>query len=213
MAVLPITTVGDPVLRQRAKPVEKITKKTRRLIKDMADTLYATSNGIGLAAPQVGVSERIIVIDIGEGLIAMINPRIVEASGSEVDIEGCLSIPGISGYVERAARVVVEGLDERGKPVRMEAESLLARVFQHEIDHLDGILFTDKATGLHRVEVPREEEEPDAEGPGQGSAGGRLRRSQAEPVHPDQDESGPRQVAQGGGEPEAPGSAGGGSAR
>jgi len=162
LAVLPITLIGDPILRQRAKPVEKITKKTRRLIKDMVDTLYATPNGIGLAAPQVGVSERIIVIDIGDGLIVVINPRIVEASGSEVDIEGCLSIPGISGYVERAARVVVEGLDERGKPLRMEAESLLARVFQHEIDHLDGILFTDKATGLHRVDVPRGEDEPDA---------------------------------------------------
>lgn len=162
MAVLEIRMEGDPILRQRAKPVERVTKRIHRLVKDMADTMYA-ANGIGLAAPQVGVSERVFVADIGEGLVAVINPIIVRAAGRDVDVEGCLSMPGLRGYVERAAEIEVEGLDVKGKPVRIEAKGLLARVFQHEIDHLDGILFTDKATGLHYT-PPTEEEEEEEEG-------------------------------------------------
>lgn len=163
---------GDPVLRQRAKPVERVTKRIQRLVKDMADTMYA-ANGIGLAAPQVGVSERVFVADIGEGLIAIINPVIVRASGRDVDVEGCLSMPGLRGYVERAAEIEVDGLDLKGKPVRIEAQGLLARVFQHEIDHLDGILFTDKATGLHYT--PPEEGEEGADD-GDSSAAGTAER-------------------------------------
>lgn len=145
MAVLDIVRVPDPVLRRPAKPVERVTKRIQKLIRDMADTMYA-ANGAGLAAPQVGVSERVIVADAGDGLVALVNPRIVAASGSEVDVEGCLSIPNVTVYVERAAQVEVEGWDERGKTVRIKAEGLLARALQHEIDHLDGILITDKGT-------------------------------------------------------------------
>ncbi|HOP53378.1 MAG: peptide deformylase [Bacillota bacterium] len=143
MAILPIRKVGDDVLRQVAKPVDKITKKRKKLIKDMIETMY-DADGIGLAAPQIGVSERIIVVDVGEGPFALINPEIKEASGSEIDVEGCLSIPGVRNYVKRNANVVVDALDEDGKPVRIDAEGLLARCLQHEIDHLNGVLFTDK---------------------------------------------------------------------
>ncbi len=154
MAVLEIRKVGDPVLREKAKPVARITKRHQKLLKDMIETMYA-ADGIGLAAPQVGVSERLIVVDIGEGPLALVNPEILAASGSDVDREGCLSIPGVWGYVERFSRVTVQGLDEKGRPRRIEAEGLLARVLQHEIDHLDGILFTDKATGVVAEEATR----------------------------------------------------------
>lgn len=152
MAILPIRLEGDPILRRKAKPVKAVTKRLVRLVHDMRETMYA-ADGIGLAAPQVGVGDRVIVADAGDGFLALINPEIVEAEGREVDKEGCLSIPGVTGYVERAARLVVAGLDERGRPRRVAADGLLARVLQHEIDHLDGVLFTDKATGLVRVPV------------------------------------------------------------
>jgi peptide deformylase len=142
MAILPIIKEGDPVLRLKAKPVGKVTKRVRKLIRDMAQTMY-DAPGVGLAAPQVGISERIIVIDIGEGLIALINPEITDVSGSERDVEGCLSVPGVSGYVTRAAKVGVTGSDENGKPVKYEGTGFLARAFQHEIDHLNGVLFID----------------------------------------------------------------------
>lgn len=146
MAILPISKEGDPVLRLKAKPVERVTKRIRKLIRDMAQTMY-DAPGVGLAAPQVGCSERIIVIDIGEGLIALINPEITEIHGSERDVEGCLSVPGVSGYVTRAAKVSVKGLDEDGKPVKHDGSGLLARAFQHEIDHLNGVLFIDYLKG------------------------------------------------------------------
>lgn len=142
MAVLPIRHDGDPVLRQKAKAVEKVTKKLKKLIRDMAQTMYE-ANGVGLAAPQIGISERVIVVDVGDGLIALINPEICESEGSQKDVEGCLSIPGVNGYVCRAARVVVQGTDENGRQVRHEGTGLLARAFQHEIDHLNGVLFID----------------------------------------------------------------------
>ncbi len=137
-----ILVVPNPVLRKKARPVEKITKKTLRILQDMAETMYA-SNGVGLAAPQIGISERLITVDAGDGLLALINPVLVATAGRERDVEGCLSIPGQSGYVTRAARVVVEGLDPEGRAKRIEAEGLLARALQHEIDHLDGILYID----------------------------------------------------------------------
>lgn len=144
MALLPIVKVGDDILRQVAKPVEKVTKKRKKLVKDMIETMYE-ADGVGLAAPQIGLSERIIVIDVGEGPFALINPEIKDAKGSAIDVEGCLSVPGEKSYVKRAANVVVEALNEDEKPLRLEADGLLARCLQHEIDHLDGILFIDKA--------------------------------------------------------------------
>ena len=144
MAILEIVKDPDPVLRQKAEPVTQVTKRIRRLIKDMLETMYS-ANGVGLAAPQVGVSERIIVVDVGEGPVALINPEINEASGKEIDVEGCLSVPETFGYVERAEEVVVTGLNESGRSTRIRAEGLFARALQHEIDHLDGVLFIDHA--------------------------------------------------------------------
>lgn len=137
-----IVAVPEPVLRETARPVKKISKEIRSLIKDMAETMYA-NNGVGLAAPQIGISKRIIVVDVGDGLLSLINPVIVAAAGKQRDIEGCLSIPGESGYVTRAEKVTVEGLNPGGQVIRVNAEGLLARALQHEIDHLNGILFID----------------------------------------------------------------------
>lgn len=147
MAILEIVKEPDPVLRRKAEPVTQVTKRIRRLIKDMLETMYS-ADGVGLAAPQVGVSERVVVVDIGEGPVALINPEISEASGKEIDVEGCLSIPGTSGYVERAEEVVVNGLNENGRSTRIKAEGLFARALQHEIDHLDGVLFVDHALDI-----------------------------------------------------------------
>ena len=143
MAVLTIVTEGHPVLRRKAKPVAKVAKRVQKLLRDMTETMYE-AKGVGLAAPQVNVSERLIVVDAGEGLFSLINPEIVQAEGSIRDVEACLSIPGKSGYVTRAARVVVKGLDAQGKPVRVEGGGYFARALQHEVDHLDGILFLDR---------------------------------------------------------------------
>jgi len=139
-----IVKVGDPVLRQQAKPVTVINKKIKRLLDDMAETMYQ-ARGVGLAAPQVGVSKRIIVVDVGEGLWELINPEIIFREGEEIDLEGCLSIPGVTGEVMRASRVRVRGLDRTGQQQVITAEGFAARALQHEIDHLDGILFIDKA--------------------------------------------------------------------
>lgn len=133
----------DDVLRKKSKYVDKIDEKIVKLLDDMAETMYR-ANGVGLAAPQVGILRRLVVIDIGEGLIKLINPEIVEMEGEQQDIEGCLSIPGISGEVIRPNWVKVKTLSENGKNVELEGTSLLARAFCHEIDHLDGIIFNDK---------------------------------------------------------------------
>ena len=168
MALLPIRTVPDPVLRQKARPVARVTRRHRKLIEDMRQTMYEAP-GVGLAANQVGVLERIIVVDPGDRFMALINPEIVEARGVDVDVEGCLSIPGVTGYVERAAAIRVRALDERGRPLEFEAEGYLARIIQHEVDHLDGILFIDKASRL--VEEPPAEPEPAAAAGRAGGAG------------------------------------------
>lgn len=161
MPVLDIKKQGDPVLRQKAKQVAQVDTPLKRLLDDMVETMYA-ARGIGLAAPQVGISKRVIVVDIGDGPIRMVNPRIV-ATGEEEEeaTEGCLSIPGVLGEVWRAYTVTVRGLDENGKPVKIDAEGLLARVFQHEIDHLDGRLFIDIATDVR--EATKEELEAETE--------------------------------------------------
>lgn len=151
MAILSILKEGDPVLREKSLPVKKITKKHQKLIKDMVQTMHE-ANGVGLAAPQVGVLEQIIVIDTGDGPFVLFNPEIVSHEGCERDVEGCLSVPGLNGYVTRAAKVVVNGLNHEGKPVRYEGTGLLARAFQHEIDHLNGVLFIDYLTVDHENE-------------------------------------------------------------
>jgi peptide deformylase len=153
MAVLRIRTFGDPVLRQRSREVERITDVHRRVIADMFETMR-DAPGVGLAAPQVGVVERIFVWEIEDRHGAIVNPVIVERSEDEIeDEEGCLSLPGLLFPVRRAEHVVVEGLDENGEPVRLEGSELLARVFQHEIDHLDGILFIDRLPDALRKEA------------------------------------------------------------
>lgn len=161
MAVLRIKIVGDPILRRKARKVEAVDAALQRLLADMVETMHE-ANGIGLAGPQIGVPRRVIVVDIGDGPIKMVNPRIVESQGCATGPEGCLSIPGLTGQVERFERVVVKGLDDQGQPLRVDADGLLSIVFQHEIDHLDGVLFTDKATELRdgtRDEAGPEEEE------------------------------------------------------
>ena len=145
MSLLNIRREGDPVLRQKAGEVTEITGDVIRLIDDMVETMIH-NEGVGLAAPQVGVSQRIIVVrpDQDSLMLAFINPVIKSSSGEAVAEEGCLSIPEKAGLVSRAEKIVVSGLNRKGEDVSLEASGLLARIFQHEIDHLDGVLFTDK---------------------------------------------------------------------
>ncbi len=161
MAIRRIFEVGEPVLRRPANPVPKIDRVILRLLDDMVETMYH-AGGVGLAAPQVGVPKRIIVFDPGgEGknrLMQLINPNFRERSGKILGVEGCLSLPGVTGEVPRAEQVVVEALDREGCPVRIEASGFPARVLQHEIDHLDGILIVDRAV---RLLDPEEGEEGD----------------------------------------------------
>jgi peptide deformylase len=154
MAILSILKFPDPVLQQAARSVTKITDATRRLIGDMVETMYAAP-GVGLAAPQVGVSERIIVLDTdienrGRQLIKLINPAICRTGGEVVWEEGCLSVVDFTAEVKRAAWVEVVGLNEKGEEIRIEAEDLLAVALQHEIDHLEGVLFIDRISRLKR---------------------------------------------------------------
>ncbi|NMB39517.1 MAG: peptide deformylase [Firmicutes bacterium] len=142
MAVLEIKTLGEPVLRQQTQPIKRVTKRISRLIRDMLETMYA-AEGAGLAAPQVGIRKQIVVIDVGDGPIVLLNPEIISREGEDIDVEGCLSVPGKKAYVKRAANVEVEALNEKGKPFRIKGEGLLARALQHEIDHLNGILYVD----------------------------------------------------------------------
>ncbi|HAN95201.1 MAG: peptide deformylase [Limnochordia bacterium] len=158
MAVLPIVKIGDPILETRAQEVPRITKKITKLVEDMIETMYE-ANGAGLAAPQVGVNKRIIVVDLGEGPVCLINPVVQSAQGEEIDVEGCLSIPERWVYVKRAAEIEVTGLNEKGKPVRVKAEGFLARALQHEIDHLDGILILDRSLGEAELEPAENPEE------------------------------------------------------
>ncbi|ABO50231.1 peptide deformylase [Desulforamulus reducens MI-1] len=152
MAIYKIVEIGDEILREKAKPVKEVTPNIHKLLDNMADTMYE-ANGVGLAAPQIGVSKRVIVVDIGEGLIELINPEIVEVSGHTVtDTEGCLSVPNMIGEVSRADKLVVKGLNRKGEEVLYRAKDFLARAFQHEIDHLEGIIFVDKASNLRKVE-------------------------------------------------------------
>lgn len=144
MAIRNIRLSTDEVLRKKCKPVKEITPNLLTLLDDMADTMYE-ANGVGLAAPQVGILKRAVVIDIGDGLVELINPVILETSGSQIDDEGCLSLPGKSAPVERPNYVKVQAIDRDGNECIIEGEELMARALCHEIDHLDGILYIDKA--------------------------------------------------------------------
>lgn len=151
MALLDIRKAGDKVLKTKAEPVERVTGKIKKLIDDMTETMNA-AEGVGLAAPQVGVAVCVIIVDIGDGnLWQLINPEIEKAEGSVFDIEGCLSVPGLYGQVQRFSHITVRAMDRHGKKVRIKAEGLLARALQHEIDHLEGILFIEKANDLHEA--------------------------------------------------------------
>ncbi|MDR3710511.1 MAG: peptide deformylase [Capsulimonadaceae bacterium] len=157
----PIIKYGDPVLRQVAKRVNQVPDDMPEFVARMGQIMHE-ANGVGLAAPQLGLSIRVIVYDVGEGFRAIVNPQILKMSGEQFDPpEGCLSLPGLLGVVQRAQNVVVKGLDEYGKPMRIRGEGYTARVIQHEVDHLDGILFIDRAEKdtLHWVTADEEEEE------------------------------------------------------
>lgn len=143
MAVLDIVKVGHPVLKQTAEEVPFVSKKIRRLLDDMAETMYK-ADGVGLAAPQVNESKRLVVIDIGQGLIELVNPVIVSGEGEQVGPEGCLSIPDVFGDVKRFNKVEVQALNRNNKKIKIVGEGLLAKALQHEIDHLNGILFIEK---------------------------------------------------------------------
>lgn len=144
MAKRTIRLSTDDILRRTSKPVKEITPNVITLLEDMAETMY-DSNGVGLAAPQVGSLKRVVVIDVGEGLIELINPVMVETKGSQIGEEGCLSIPGASATVERPEYVRVEALNRNGEKITVEGTDLLAVALCHETDHLDGILYIDKA--------------------------------------------------------------------
>ena len=145
MAIRKILTVGDPVLTKKCRTIENIDQRTLTLLDDLADTLYE-SGGVGLAAPQVGVLRRAVVIDVGEGLIELINPEIIQTDGEQTDAEGCLSYPGKFGLVTRPNRVTVRAMDRSGAIFELTGEGLLARAFCHELDHLDGNMFMDLVT-------------------------------------------------------------------
>ena len=158
MAIREIRVVGDAVLTKRCKDVTEVTPKIKELIEDMLDTMYE-ENGVGLAANQVGVLKRIVVIDVGEGPIILINPVILEADGEQTGEEGCLSLPGKSGQVTRPNHVKVKAFDIEMKEFEIEGIELLARAFCHELEHLDGHMYTEKVEGsLHDVTMDDEEE-------------------------------------------------------
>ncbi|HXU44315.1 MAG TPA: peptide deformylase [Thermoanaerobaculia bacterium] len=159
MAVLPILLYPDPVLRAKCREVTDFGPELRRLVDDMVETMHAAP-GIGLAAPQVGVDRRVAVIDLSVGedpraLLVMVNPKILAQEGSAIDVEGCLSLPGITEKVERPTGIVVAATRVDGEPFEVEAEEWVARAICHELDHLDGVLFTDRLRGLKKEKARR----------------------------------------------------------
>ena len=159
MAIRTIRVQGDPVLEKRCREITEVTPKIIELIDDMLDTMYE-ANGVGLAAPQVGILKRVVVIDIGEGPVIMINPEILETSGEQTGDEGCLSLPGKAGQVTRPNYVKARAFDENMEEYIIEGEELMARAICHELDHLDGHMYTEKVEGqLHDVTYEAEEEE------------------------------------------------------
>ncbi len=159
MALREIRTQGDPVLEKVCKPVKTMTPRLQGLVDDMLETMYE-ANGVGLAAPQVGVLRRIVVIDVGEGPYVLVNPEIIEKDGEQTGQEGCLSVPGVYGIVTRPEHVKAKAFDKDMKPYEIEAEGLFARAICHELDHLDGHMYTELVKdGLHRYEDEGEESE------------------------------------------------------
>jgi len=159
MAIRNLRFEGDPILRKISKEVKEVTPKIRELIGDMLETMYE-ANGVGLAAPQVGILKRIVVIDVGEGPLVMINPQIVKTEGTQTGDEGCLSVPGKAGQVTRPNEVTVRFMDEDGEYYEAEGTELLARAICHECDHLDGKLYLDFVEGeLHDTVSESDEEE------------------------------------------------------
>lgn len=159
MAAKEVVKYPDPVLRKQAKTITKLDPGVKKLVDDMAKTLRE-ENGLGLAANQIGVLQKVFVYDDGTGLGVIINPKIVEATGEQIGIEGCLSVPGLQGEVRRANEVVIKGTDLNGKPIKIKAEGLRARIFQHEFDHLNGTLFIDRADP-GTLQYVTEDEEPE----------------------------------------------------
>ena len=151
MAIYKVVLMGDQVLRDKARPVKTINKSVLKLLDNLKDTLKEY-DGVGLAAPQIGISKRVIVIEYDEECIELINPEILEGQGEEKAVEGCLSVPQYNGKVARMAWVRVKGLNRQGEEVFYESTGLLARAFQHEIDHLDGVLFVDRAEWVAKRE-------------------------------------------------------------
>lgn len=156
MAIRMIREEGEPILRKKCKPITEITPKILELADDMLDTMYE-ANGCGLAAPQVGMLKRLVVIDVGEGPVVLINPEIIETDGEQTGNEGCLSIPGKMATVTRPNYAKVKAVDITGQNIIVEGEELMARALCHEIDHLDGILYIDKMEG-ELMDVDAEEE-------------------------------------------------------
>lgn len=157
MAIRQIREIGDEILGKQCKPLTKLTLRNKILINDMLDTMYE-ANGVGLAAPQVGILKQIVVIDVGEGPVVLINPEIIETSGEQTGEEGCLSVPGKSGIVTRPNVVKVRALNENMEEVEIVGEELFARALCHEIDHLAGHLYVEKVEGELRDVVYEEEE-------------------------------------------------------
>ncbi|WP_256761510.1 peptide deformylase [Cohnella sp. WQ 127256] len=159
MSIRLIVKHPDAVLRERAQEVTKFNANLHKLLNDMADTMYE-ADGVGLAAPQVGILKRVIVVDVGDEheLIELINPEIVSAEGEQLGPEGCLSIPGLQGDVRRANRIVIRGQDRYGKPIQYESTEFLSRAFQHEVDHLNGVLFIDTAESVYEARKLSEQE-------------------------------------------------------
>ncbi len=158
MALRNIRQMGDQVLEKKCREIKEITPRILELIEDMKETMY-DANGVGLAAPQVGVLKRLVVIDIGEGPLVLINPRLMETSGTQTGEEACLSLPGKSGVVTRPMHVKIEAWNEKMERMELEGEELLARAFCHEIEHLDGHMFVEKVEGeLHDVVYEEDEE-------------------------------------------------------
>lgn len=159
MAIRTVRVMGDRILTKKCRPIEQMNKKIQNLIEDMIETMYE-ENGVGLAAPQVGILKRLVVIDIGDGPIVLINPVITETSGEQTGEEGCLSVPGKAGQVTRPYIATVRALDENMEPFEITGEGLLARAICHECDHLDGILYVEHVEGeLHDVSYEYEEDE------------------------------------------------------
>lgn len=146
MAIRQIRLFKDEILRKKSKEVKVVDDKIRQILNDMADTMYNTENGGGLAAPQVGILKRLVVVDMGQGLIKLVNPRIIKQEGKQEVIEGCLSNPNTWGKLIRPAKVTVQALNENGEEIILTGTGDLAKCFCHEIDHLEGILFTDLVT-------------------------------------------------------------------